>query len=78
MKITKRDRERVAEMLSMLACQPDGWPWVVEYIPGFSSRRREIADKAVAAAADGDCYWAPRWREVYAEAEAMIRTGWSP
>lgn len=76
MKITKRERERVAELLSMLACQPEEWDLVTQNIKGFSCRHREIARQAACRSLES---WESReWRAAYAEAEAMIRTGWTP
>jgi hypothetical protein len=69
---TKQQREDAARQLSGLACQEE---WI------YSSRHVcRLASLAAKAAWIGRCVvlYDDSWRCAYAEAEAMIRTGWSP
>lgn len=75
MKISKRTREQAALICAIAAStdwsQCDGWDGIIEH-----SGDREAVACAVAAWLDAgsDVALSERW----AEAESLLRTGWSP
>jgi hypothetical protein len=76
MKITKRVREEAAVLLSMLASQT-AWRDGIYSVPGVSLKARTLANLAVGTAIYNTTT-DHGWLDGYAEAEAMLRTGWKP
>ena len=71
-KYSKRDREMAARLCSMFAC---GYIWQAEFALGIDrwSPASELAHSAI------DVAWSSlHFGDAAAEAEAMIRTGWTP
>lgn len=70
-------RKEAAALLAILASQPESWPWFIDDCPWpCSDKARKLAERAWDAAAD--CAPVEPWRAIYAEAECLLRTGWSP
>lgn len=80
MKITKRVREEAATLLSAAACCGDDQRFVWEQgFPQFATASRVLAVAAFnAAKVRRSRAKTGRWRAHWAEAEALLRTGWSP
>lgn len=76
MKISKRVREEAAMAMAICASQRETWPWFYEDIAptGLINWLCGQAWDATYNNDDGTRYW----RERYAEAESLLRTGWSP
>jgi len=75
MKITKQEVEEAKIALSICACQHE-WHLTLEVVlPGESITWR-LADWAWSAASNVLEY--AGWREIYAEAHAMLECGWLP
>lgn len=76
-KISKRTREEAAMLCAIAASMPYATTWVVGSWMGSSRSANEAADDAWRAARNAAS--GPYIRHyVYAEAEALLRTGWSP
>lgn len=66
-------RTQAAELLSMLATQPDSWPWLTTDAPGnWSPDARRMANDVLSEIIDAKAN--PAWRAVYAEASARLRS----
>lgn len=65
-------RTEAADLLACLASQPKRWRWETMTIPGGWSRgARNLARRKVAPLAPAQ---PRRWRDMYAEAEARLRS----
>lgn len=73
MKYSKKTREEAALLLGQLASQ-QGWRFFIDEMHQFTDSQRSLAKAAWGAVTHR--YSADQWRETYAEAEALIRTGW--
>lgn len=72
---SKRVREEAEDLLAYCASQGDRDLLTTHDAPGhWSESTRELAGIAWAVAVRGGGYW----REHYAEAESLLRTGWTP
>lgn len=73
--VSSKVRKEAADMLAILASQPE-WEFYVSTLPGrWSEAARQLAMDAQSPVP----LWGPDgWPEMYAEAESMLRTGWSP
>ncbi len=74
-KVGKRTREEAALICAVLASQETWRSFTCDVPIGpLESPARRLADAAWEAALGPG----RTWRDIYAEAEALLRTGWSP
>jgi hypothetical protein len=81
MRITKRVREEAALFCTAVACSGDFDLFDIDYMCslGISDPGRKLANRALTVACSLPTDWsAEMWREDWAEAEALLRTGWTP
>lgn len=78
--MTQRTVNRAAHLCAVLASQPVGSCYRIEDDLGMTRRSvaGELAREAYYAAVDGTGIYVFDWNVRWAEAEAMLRTGWLP
>ena len=76
MKISRKVREEAALAMAICASQRESWPWFFDDITKNPSAQN-LCRLAWDATYDDDDD-ARHWRERYAEAESLLRCGWSP
>lgn len=73
-KYTKRQREEAADILAVMASS-DAMAHPMDAMSAVGASDRSLQLAVEATYATPSCLG---WREDYAEAEAMLRTGWTP